>query len=178
MLPRPHAPRPKVALALAIAVASLALAPRPAAASPEYPGAIQSLLDMGCAPPCTICHIDNRGGRGRLDAAHKPFVASALNDGLVALIDTSTENPSQDPKKALRRILDQLEKDAVDSDKDGVADITELREGSDPNFANRRLPCPKYGCGARIDPRGGLDDGAFVAAVLTALALAAATRRR
>ena len=117
-----------------------------AAASPSYPGVIQTELAMSCPPPCTICHATNSGGLSTvaLSDGGKPF-----GD---AMIDAGLEYDNED---ALRAALLTLETDMHDSDGDGVPDIEALRADTDPNVGGN-VCGPKYGCGATIAKRKGL----------------------
>lgn len=150
--------------ALGVVALGLALAPR-AAASPEYPAKVGELLSMECPPPCTLCHLDVNGGAG---TAEKPFAQSMVDAGLVG----------EDESK-IRPALDALQAADVDSDGDGVSDVVELRASNDPNLAGDAPICgPRYGCGARVEPRGSLDPGALALALLAAVVLLASRRRR
>jgi hypothetical protein len=142
-----------------------------AAASPSYPEAIQSALGMPCAPACTLCHDSQSGG---LATANQPFALAMIQAGLAGK-DASLVAPA----------LEQLElaggPDAgapVDSDGDGEGDVAELREGRNPNGPG--VVCgPRYGCGARVEPRGQLDGLTLAAALgLTALLFGLRRRRR
>src|SRR5690242_13566278 len=97
------------------AASTLALSyalPSAAYASPSYPAAVRDALGLPCAPACTLCHRDDRGGIG---TAISPFATSARIAGLTCC------NPAQLPG-----LLAQLDTDAVDSDDDGDPDIAEL----------------------------------------------------
>jgi hypothetical protein len=125
-------------------LAVLAL-PVPASALPEFPADVEAQLNMTCLPQCTICHLTNPGNGAN---ASQPFVQALL----------ATQHGGFD-SQALAAALTQVEKDGTDSDKDGVADITELKQATptDPNVASSATTvCAddiKYGCGAaRIAP--------------------------
>ena len=162
------------AAAMAMTLSWTATAP----ASPTYPEKLQDLLDMDCAPPCTLCHRDFQGGLG---TAIQPFGEAMANAGLL---------PKDDG--LLKPTLAVLEDPAstgfacapdgtapCDSDGDGVGDVDELREGTDPNEADKDLCQVKYGCGARVAPkRNQHDRGTGLLGALTAIALWAHVRRR
>jgi hypothetical protein len=158
-------------IALLALTAAFGLA-RAAQASPSYPEEIEAALGMSCPPPCTICHDTQAGGVG---TARTKFAAAMIDKGLT----------KQDPAR-IRPALDALEAagaspDAgpggVDSDGDGVGDVEELRQDRDPNGPG--LVCgPRYGCGARVEPRGHTDATALAAASAIAAALLVLGRRR
>jgi MYXO-CTERM domain-containing protein len=104
-----------------------------AAANPKYPAIVFNELGLEVAPQCTLCHRDLNGGRGTVE---KPFGLDAMDHGL-----TGTNGADELPG-----ILDDMEADGTDGDKDGVGDIEELKEGTDPNVAGSTLSPPKYGC--------------------------------
>jgi hypothetical protein len=154
-----------------------------AAASPIYPGELQDALDLGCAPPCTVCHQTIEGGYGTIRPGS--FGAAMLSQGgLVAgdperlrcalslLAPECEETPAcADPGRTCAD---------VDSDGDGTNDVQELRDLTDPNNESGDTFCgPRYGCGARIAGRAGScrDDpaAAHLVALLVALGL---VRRR
>ncbi len=155
---------PAVAVALSLGM-GLFVAARPASGSPAFPGVVQSTLNMPCAPPCTLCHRDLNGGLGTVV---QPFGK--------AMIAHDAEATNQD---SVRSALAALEADAVDSDGDGVPDISELERGQNPNVKGDAGLCgPTYGCGAHVAPARHLDGFAAIAGAITALALAGAARRR
>lgn len=144
----------------------VAAASATALASNEYPGEITRTLAACRTPACTICHTSNRGGVG---TATRAFAITMQNEGL-----TGSRNLS-----ALRTALARVEAAEEDSDGDGVADIPELKQGSDPsNSASKTSNCttsgggsgggagggdtfdpaqlepPRYGCGASAAPGG------------------------
>jgi MYXO-CTERM domain-containing protein len=54
----------------------------------------------------------------------------------------------------LNAALDAMEKDATDTDGDGVPDVEELRAGTDPDspVPGATTADPKYGCGVASNP--------------------------
>ncbi len=75
--------------------------------------------------------------------------------------------------------LAQLEADGTDSDQDGIPDVQELAEGSNPNVKGDSTLCgPRYGCGARVAPTDRVDLSALLAALLAGGALIFSRRRR
>jgi hypothetical protein len=139
------------------------LTPLSASARPEFVDRLQAATDAPCVPQCTICHESVSGG----GPADQPFAKSLMQMG-------GLEGPG-----ALEYSVSQLEQNGVDSDGDGVGDIAEIRDGKDPNYAGDALIClPDVGCGAHVArelPANGLDASL---AVLTALGLAFARRRK
>lgn len=139
---------------------------------------------MDCAPACTLCHRDMNGGLGTVE---KDFGDLMSRAGLFAN-DPSSIAPAlailEDPTKADPPFTaGQCPPDGTspcDSDQDGVPDVTELREGTNPNEKGGELCLVRYGCGARVEPRGPTRPNA-AAGLLAALALAgllARTRSR
>lgn len=153
-----------------------------AAASPSYPGELQKALDLGCVPPCTVCHQTTDGGYGTIRPGSFGE-AMMTQGGLVA----------QDPAR-LRCALALLSPECavppacaepeqtcavVDSDGDGVGDIEELRALRDPNSDSDHSFCgPQYGCGARIAPRTSTPRDETVAGLLALLVALGLLRRR
>jgi hypothetical protein len=147
---------------LACLVALLAL---PAAASSEYPIAVQMHLSLMRPPPqsCALCHTNGITGAGTVNT---PFGRAARMQGLVGGGNTAS----------LIAALDALDAAGTDSDSDGVSDINELRAGTNPNVANAmpdggtggggggtgggaggggdivEIPPPRFGCGASVMP--------------------------
>lgn len=118
-----------------------------AAASPEYPGFIQTELGMSCPPPCTICHATNNGGLGTVlvEDGGKPFGDAMINIGFLEADDTTI----------LKEALATLETDGHDSDGDGISDIDALKADTDPNVGGNVCGA-RYGCGATIAKRKSL----------------------
>ena len=106
----------------------------PAGAVPQFPRDIRSDLALTYDPPCRLCHIQGTTGAGTVAT---PFGLSMLEHGL-------TEDHS-----TLSSALAALRADNVDSDGDGVPDITELMANTDPNTpvdAPLSQQGPTYGC--------------------------------
>jgi hypothetical protein len=131
-----------------------------AAANPKYPAIVYNELGLDVAPACTLCHRDNLGGVGTVE---KPFGLTAMSLGLNGKNGTDV----------LPGILDEMAADPVtyDSDGDGVGDIDELQNGTDPNVAGSTLSPPKYGC-------LNTTSGAAPSALLSLMALGLVRRRR
>jgi len=105
-----------------------------AAAVHEFAAAIQAKYNLSYNVPCRLCHIQGTTGAGSVQT---PFGISMLAHGLTQ--DRSTLNPA----------LDALDAQNVDSDGDGVTDINEIKEDSDPNTplsASLSSGAPTYGC--------------------------------
>jgi hypothetical protein len=145
----------------------------PAAARPWVPGELQHILDMPCVPPCTLCHDPPQGG----GPADKPFGLTIQGAGFFP-----SAHDSADSDNALKAALTMLEGNPAmnippqDSDEDGVPDVTELRNGTDPNRAGVGICGPTYGC-VRVAARGRIDD-VGVAASFAVIALGGLARRR
>lgn len=117
-------------------------------ASSGYPTVVHDHLALSTFPQCTLCHTTLAGGAG---TANQPFGVSVRNHGAVG--------GEQDAK--LIAALDALAAANVDSDGDGVPDVTELKTGLNPNVKHGvdggtpgpELPePPRYGCGAESTP--------------------------
>ena len=114
-----------------------------ASASQDYPAAIQSHLSLANQPGCELCH---GGGKTGVGTVTTPFGTTARGTYKLTLGDATL----------LASVLDKMEADKVDSDKDGVGDIAELRAGTDPNVAGGgkvvTKPALMYGCVASMAP--------------------------
>jgi hypothetical protein len=157
---------------IALLSASLALlalaAPGLAAASPTFPGALTTNLQLEYSPPCTVCHPGATG----LGTATSEF-AVAMRDRGLAAADTAS----------LATALDQMEADNVDSDGDGTIDVEQLKAGKDPSTGAQIGPdsgavTVTYGCGAQIAPGDVPWEGAVAAMTAIAGLLLARGRRR
>ena len=102
--------------------------------TPNFPAAVQTDVGMAQQPNCALCHL---GGVGQAGTVTTPFGQSLRARGAVAYDETS-----------LRTALAALAGEMTDSDADGVPDITELKDGTDPNVpAGGSAPItPQYGC--------------------------------
>lgn len=103
------------ALTLAVLVAAPA-----AVASRGYPPEIRRVTGACATPVCTVCHTSSTGGTG---TAQQPFAITMKGEGL-----TGGGNLT-----ALGKALAAIEATPRDSDGDGVDDLTELRQGSNPS---------------------------------------------
>lgn len=161
--------RAPVVLAALVALLCV-LGARPAHASPGYPGQLSKDLGLPCAPPCTVCHRDRNGGLYTVD---KPFGLSMYAAGL--------RGQSPDGLRAAEKSLESTTP-PTDSDGDGVGDIQELKDGTDPNSSDNANLCnegPAYGCGAHVAPRSRIDGlGALLGALAGFVLLVGMRRRR
>lgn len=151
------------ALVLAVLVAS----PRLAAASPAFPVVmLNGSWGLTQAPPCALCHAGDVRAR---DTVFTPFGRALRLNGLIARDEAS-----------LTRALDELDRNAVDSDYDGVSDVNELIWGTDPNrppsFADAP-PTWTIGCSAAGGPRPAAK-GALAWLAVTGGILVGAWRRK
>ena len=124
---------------------------------------------MPCAPTCTLCHADAKGGVGTIKPAS--FGESLMTVGALRGDDEAGV------RCAVARVACELLPDCpvppadcfpTDSDNDGTPDAAELRQGADPNDARSDASfCgPTYGCKIGRATRG---DGGEPFAVLAAL---------
>ncbi len=148
-----HKPLP--ALLLLVGVALFA---SPARAKREFPNVIASRLQLDYEPPCSVCHLTNKIGAATVTT---PFAYSLRERGL---------SDGHSLPLALTRLAD----DQTDSDGDGVPDVVELRNATDPNSkANASLiavPDPSFGC-SMARPSEGLASALLSVFGMTAAAL-------
>ena len=131
-------------------------------ASSIFPPEVRAHLGLSYTPACTLCHNTPSGGFGTVTT---PFGTSMIARGLVA------QN-----LQSLDTALDALAAEKKDSDGDGVADIDELKAGTDPNVAGGgSYPPPSYGC---FDVSGQGGSPLALLPVALALFLAALRLRR
>jgi MYXO-CTERM domain-containing protein len=168
--------RPAVSWGIAGAFASaVLLVAASAAADASFPERLAKDLSMPCTPPCTICHVDTKGGFGTLRniASGKPGFGKTLHQpefGLVVSDFNTLETALQ---------ADEAAKSDVDGD--GTPDIEELKKCEDPNDptpgASLLATGPEFGC-VRVAKPGPVDGVASVAAAAVLVLGAAALRRR
>jgi hypothetical protein len=184
------------ALGLGLGLALFA-APNVAHATAGFPGEIQSHLALAAQPSqsCSLCHTTgSAGGKGTVNT---PFGVSVRGHGAVA-----------NDNAALDSALDGMAKDSTDSDGDKVPDITELKNGTDPNVNDVTVtvndagvaviqeggtgatggstdapPPPEYGCavahvGLGAQDQGWLDAPFALGLVTMSLALVRVLERR
>ena len=119
-------------------------------ASTDFPTAIEQHLSLDAVPSCTLCHTNTPGQAGTVT---QPFGVNLR------------ENYQVIPRNIalLQSALDDVEANGDDSDGDGVGDIQELRDGTDPNVDNSvpgpeqpETITPEYGffCGASMPNQG------------------------
>jgi hypothetical protein len=149
---------------LFLALASMAAWTNVAHASEVFPPKIRETLGLTADPACTICHATDEGEDGTVV---KPFGISMQRLGVTGDSDT----------QKLVAALAAAESRQLDSDFDGVPDVTELREGSDPNDGVT-LPIPQTGCFVERAGAGSASAVAMMTLALIALALRARRRRR
>ena len=133
-----------------------------AGATPNFPGAIKDKLSATAPPECAICHVTGRvGGRGTVNT---PFGKAMRARGLVLYDEVS-----------LGAALTQMEKDAVDSDGDGIIDVDAIHMGKNPNPLS---DMPVYGCVGRIAPAAPSDPLLPALAMFLLVTVAMIRRRR
>lgn len=155
-------------LGIGFAVA-LALATSTAGASGPYTAVIQQTLGLAKAPECTLCHA----GVGTVGNVKTPFGQTAVARGLVAF----------SPDK-LKEVLASMAADDVDSDSDGVGDIQELENGTDPNIPDAPdagvVEPISYGCSLarNADAPNTTSHDAWLAGALVGVGMMLTRRRR
>lgn len=128
-----------------------------ARATPDFPDAIKQDLGLSAAPPCTVCHASNEGGRGTVV---KLFGKYLVSRGLAPFDESS-----------LAGSLAAADGERHDSDGDGITDIQALKQGLDPNGSSNRpqIEDPSFGCNVTGEGPGDI----FVFGLVLALRLAA-----
>ncbi len=164
------------------------LFPALADASPEFVGELQEQLQMQCTPRCSVCHTSNPGSAG---TATQPFAVTMKNAGL-APGDIDTVGPALESLKGPDK---DEPSDDIDSDGDGVSDLSELTTGveADPNdpdsvaLAARDPSVPgageacelvDYGCGAHVARQPTAPAGVWMTVGAAVVILTLALRRR
>jgi uncharacterized protein (TIGR03382 family) len=172
LVPRPRSRRLRLRLLLGLLAAALAaaLAPLSARATPGLPGQVRSSLQLDYTPACSLCHEEGKTGSGTV---FTPFALSARARGLVAGGEGGGRSGSS-AGTSLVGALARMTTDQVDSDGDGVDDVAELKDGTDPNVFGP-VPIatldPTYGCSSTGGP-------APLPALLAALFFLASRRSR
>jgi hypothetical protein len=149
---------------------ALALLASPSAhASPNYPVALASDLDLSVVPLCTICHQTLAGGTG---TATKPFAVYMQSRGLVP-----------EDTDSLKLAAEALQGEAASGLSPAKQYLAALEAGEDPNNPSGSEasgpPPPQYGCGASsIAPTHGAGRGSVGSALLMAVTILLWRRRR
>ncbi len=154
----------RIILPFAAACLAAVLTTSPAHASRSFPRDLHNDLKLHDTPPCSVCHESGKTGIGTVTT---PFGESMRARGLRAGDDSS-----------LAQALASEQRDNADSDGDGVSDVDELINGTDPNrygFDSSFAQEPSYGCAV-----GGSGGGSLAAIGLfagLAIALLRAQKR-
>lgn len=185
----------KLGVALALAAGSLGVSSS-AAAFPSFPGYIQDIYGLTCAPTCLLCHTTMEGGRDKIKGTEvTDFVGPNRGFGVFAqnlilhappmtISGEAAKAPTQEQLAAALQLLGTElcnkadDMTACDSDGDGQLDVAELQAGEDPDDGTAADPLcvgPTYGCGAHVAPapveRRMADPAALLAALGVALVL-------
>jgi hypothetical protein len=157
----------RAAFPVLLALVALSLSSR-AMASLPFSEAIQMQLKLPVdqTPVCTLCHLTLLGGAGTVGT---PFGLTAYKKYGLRQLDVA----------ALQNVIAQMQTNGDDSDGDGVGDIAELLQNTDPNVKPGEPPPdpPRYGCYCTtVDARSGFS--ATGAAWLSGLTLTTWRRRR
>jgi hypothetical protein len=123
----------------AIAGLAVLLSSSTSGASALYPTALDELLELDAVPKCVLCHATEAGGAG---TAVKPFAQTLKTLGI--------EGGSNEAS-----LKSAINKNIFDTDRDGVADVQELKEGSDPNVKDREVEPPPGTGGSNGSGSGG-----------------------
>lgn len=121
---------------------AVAVFPRPALAVPRFTGVIAGQLGLHYEPPCSVCHQMSKTGASTVTTAF----------GYALKARGFTEGDA-----TLSAALTRLAADRTDSDGDGVDDVTELKNDTDPNSKTNAslsgVADPSFGCSTA--PGGG-----------------------
>ena len=116
----------------------------PASATPTFPKVVQSELGLDSPPPCAACHVGGDTRSGDMTPLARSLMSRGLEKGKEA---------------SLRTAIAALDAEGTDSDGDGVGDIDELREGTNPSGTDAGFSedlgaaTPVYGC-TTLSPAG------------------------
>jgi hypothetical protein len=137
----------------------------PALAKPDFPGVITRQLALDYEPPCSVCHLTSKTGA--------PTVTTQFGYALKARGFTD--------KGSLSAALTRLDSDRADSDGDGVEDVVELKNATDPNSKTnaslKEVADPSFGCATAMGRRPSSPGPGGVAACAAALGLAWLSKR-
>jgi len=169
-----------------LAGAALVLGAGRAEAKDEFPDVIRDESGAPCPPPCILCHPTN-SPTSLADApvptmSRRPFFEQlyALGFGRIDLGKTFSEEELRLTLQAYAALADgAVGADVTNETGNGVHDMVDLADGTNPNDGSPLCIGPKYGCGAsRIEPKGDLDDYGVFLAAFAAMALLLRVRRR
>ncbi|HWA71409.1 MAG TPA: hypothetical protein VG937_03725 [Polyangiaceae bacterium] len=141
------------------AVACVFLLAKVAAARPEYPGLLQTNFAMKCAPSCGLCHLDPNGGGPRNPWGNARGPLSTIPAAATAF--TMLMPP--------------------DFDGDGVSDVDELKQATNPGMPGAASVCPpEYGISCKVAsaPANALPRVASFALLAAGIALVGRRRGR
>jgi len=183
----------RTTLAVAVGASCLLGVTATASAHEEYPGIVLDTFPErgGCAPQCTLCHVNPTGGDPVKGADVSDYLAPPRGFGVFVanlqsvpdggpLNDTTLPIKLKAMKTSPCNPDDMSDTRPCDSDGDGVTDYDEVRQGFDPDTPGEgNTGCPKYGCGATISPHPQRpSDAGRASLVIAALGVAFAVGRR
>jgi hypothetical protein len=154
-IPQRMSKRTRLLLA-GVAAGSLSLVTTTAGAHPLIREEVRLQLAMKVVPPCGICHEHGNTGRG---SVHTPFGLSMRMHGL----DVTKATDDGERSDNVFNTIAKMKADHVDSDGDGIEDITELENGTNPNVpgAVPLVDDPAAGCQCALAGRSPAHDASF-----------------
>lgn len=146
----------------ASAVLALGLCPGRAHASENFPEAIEEAAGMPCTPSCTLCHGVTPG---TIDTFQNRKLGATL----------FTINGVVPPRDAAKL---KAAYQVYSMDQANAANVTNLKNGIDPETGDDLCAGPTYGCGAHVAKKAPPTDFSAPLWVIGAVVAGALLRRR